>query len=33
VAQVLREHGWKEARALAGGFDEYLKLGLPLVSK
>jgi rhodanese-related sulfurtransferase len=33
AAQTLLEHGWKEPRMLAGGFDAWRKAGLPVERK
>jgi rhodanese-related sulfurtransferase len=33
VAQVLRDHGFKEAHALIGGFDAWQAAGLPVEQK
>jgi rhodanese-related sulfurtransferase len=33
VAQELTDRGWKNAHPLYGGFDAWVKAGLPLDSK
>jgi 3-mercaptopyruvate sulfurtransferase SseA len=33
VAQILADHGWKNVHPLYGGFDAWVKAGLPVEEK